>query len=87
MRYELKPKIIEAFEWNPDRPNAEWFDHMIRTGQAYEIIGSKRDGTYARVSNKRGDYKALSGDYICRDEYGHIYVWSNKTFLDRVTPL
>jgi hypothetical protein len=39
------------------------------------------------LSNKRGNYFGLPGDWVVSDEYGHIFIVSQKTFPERYKTL
>lgn len=45
------------------------------------VDSSRKNRIY--LSNKRGDYYGLPEDWIVSDEYGHIFVVSQKTFKER----
>jgi hypothetical protein len=82
--FRLKPRTALAFQWLPDDPDftyPKWFEDMVVTGRAYAVQnGNER---HISLSNKRGEYKGLVGDWICKDEYGHIFVVSQSTFHER----
>jgi len=85
--FELNPKTVVAFQWLPDNEDfvyPKWFVDMVETGRAYTVKNPKQ--AHVSLSNKRGDYRGLPGDWICKDEYGHIFVVSQKTFHDRYQP-
>ena len=82
--YELKPLPITAFQWLPtnrDFKFPRWFSTMVELGRAYTVQSAKE--SFVALSNKRGQYKGLPGDWICKDGFGHIFVVSQKTFHQR----
>lgn len=82
--YRLKPLNITAFQWLPDSEDfsfPKWFADMVETGRAYTVQNIKE--SFISLSNKRGDYKGLPGDWICKDRFGHIFITSQKTFHER----
>lgn len=85
--FRLKPRTVLAFQWLPDDESftyPKWFADMIVNGRAYTV--DNKDARHIALSNKRGEYKGLVGDWICKDEYGHIFVVSASTFHDRYEP-
>ena len=84
--HETKAGIkAEVFQYDPYYYPA-WFGQMILTNKARKFLDDKRpDGQKQRVEfeNKRGIYTAFLGDYIVRDEFGHMHVVSEKTFTHR----
>lgn len=81
MTYRLKQKCIEAFEWGNGYP-PPWFIDLIEKGKAHVVINPPTD-VHVSIYNKRGTYKGFQGDWVCKDEYGHVFIWSQKTFKDR----
>ena len=82
--FKLRPLSIVAFQWLPDAEDStlpKWFADMIENGRAYTVQNDKEN--FVRLSNKRGDYKGLPGDWICKDGFGHIFITSQKTFHQR----
>lgn len=82
--YRLTPRSVLAFQWLPETPEfsyPKWFEDMIVNGRAYVVLNDKDQ--YISLSNKRGDYRGLIGDWVVKDEYGHIYVVSSSTFYSR----
>ena len=55
------------------------------------IVGKKTVDTSPKnklhLSNKRGNYFGLPGDWVVSDEYGHIFIVSQKTFPERYKTL
>lgn len=85
--FRLTPRTVLAFQWLPDDENfayPKWYEDMIVTGRAYTVNSGKE--RHISLSNKRGEYRGLVGDWICKDEYGHIFVVSQSTFHDRYQP-
>jgi len=84
MIYQTKTWELEAFPYDPYGYKADWFIDMIKNGEAFEFAPyRKKDFYHATFGNKRGTYVALVGDYICKDQFGHVFVWSAKTFGER----
>lgn len=71
----------EVYEFDPHAV-PEWFAVLITKGQA-EIFREKDDTWTAKFGNKRGRYVAYLGDYILKDQFGHIFVVSQRTFAQR----
>lgn len=85
--FKLVPRPVLAFQWLPESEEfayPKWFADMVETGRAYVVLNNKDQ--YISLSNKRGDYKGLVGDWVVKDEYGHIYVVSSSTFHARYEP-
>jgi len=51
------------------------------------LIGTKKvessEDNKITLSNKRGEYYGLPKDWVVADEYGHVFVVSQKTFNER----
>lgn len=86
--FKLVPRTVVAFQWNPHKEGftyPKWFADLVEVGRAYTVENSKE--LHVSLWNKRGQYKGLAGDWICKDEYGHIFVVSSSTFHERYEPL
>lgn len=84
MKYKTKEWKFEAFQYDPYGLKPEWWHDMVRAGKAQEFHPSKEGGKYyAAFSDKRSDHKAFTGDWIVRDEFGRIDVYSYKNFQQR----
>ena len=77
-----------AFQWdgkmsmdphNPKLPT--WLVGYILDNKVQSTINLKDQ--VINFGNKRGSYKALPGDWICLDTFGHLFVISGKTFSQR----
>lgn len=82
--FKSTPITAMAFQWNPHEPEfsyPKWFSDMIETGSGFTVNNDKDQ--FITVQNKRGVYKGLPGDWICKDQFGHIHVISQKTFNQR----
>jgi len=80
--YVYSPLPIEAFQFSPACDYPEWFKEQIELGRAFPVI-NKHKKSYVFLENKRGKYKAFTGDWVCRDEFGHVSVVSQGTFEHR----
>lgn len=81
--YEYNPLQIEAFQWELDAEFPDWFMDMKESGKIFVVLNLNSD-SYIFVENKRGKYKGMISDWICRDEFGHVFIISQKTFNLRV---
>ena len=81
MKFITKPWELDAFEYDPYGEKPEWWMHMVLTGYAREYPKAERP--HAAFSDKRSNHKALVGDWITRDVFGRIDVYSAKTFAQR----
>lgn len=81
MTYRLKPKCIEAFEWGKEYP-PRWFIDLVEKGKADVVINPPKE-VHVNIYNKRGTYKGFVGDWVCKDEYSHVFIVSQKTFKER----
>ncbi len=90
----LAPKLYDvhyttlAFQWdgktsmNPHDPNLpKWLKNHILENRVQSTINIKTQ--LVNFGNKRGNYVALPGDWICLDTFGHLFVISGKTFSQR----
>jgi hypothetical protein len=82
--YKLVPRTVLAFQWLPSDPEfsyPKWFDDMVVSGRAFVVLNG--EDKHISLSNKRGEYKGLEDDWVCKDEYGHIFIVSASTFGNR----
>jgi hypothetical protein len=76
-----------AFQWNPHETTflyPKWFSNMNENGSAFIVNNDKEK--FITIQNKRGVYKAFTGDWVCIDQFGHNHVISQKTFNQRYQP-
>lgn len=81
MTYKIRPKCIEAFQWFPDNNRPRWFIDLVEAGKAQETMN--HNVNRVTLYNRRGTYYGFQGDWVCKDEYGHVFIWSKKTFDER----
>ena len=85
--YKLIPLNILAFQWDgktsldADSELPKWLRNLVLTQKASSVLKEGSEMSY--LHNKRGDYKVFPGDWICMDEFSHIFVVSQKTFALR----
>lgn len=85
MKYKTKTWEFDAFEYDPYGWKPEWWNEMIVTGQAFEYAPVKDAPAYAQFQDKRSAHKAFIGDWITRDQFGRIDVYSRRNFAQRAT--
>lgn len=86
--YIAQPWTAECFQYdNPQLPKESypmWVREAWETGHIMPYL--LKDGSYylSIDGNKRTKgYKAFLGDWIIRDEFGHVHVVSQSTFAMR----
>ena len=77
-----------AFQWDGKTPMSpdnkdlpKWVLIHILNNECHSTISDKEQTVH--LGNKRGQYVALPGDWICKDAFGHFFVISGKTFPKR----
>lgn len=86
--YNIKYETL-AFQWDGqvsmtydnEKLLPVWLMKHIRNNEIMSVVNYQEQ--YVKLGNKRGQYKALPGDWICRDMFGHLFVISEKTFPKR----
>lgn len=81
MTYKLKLKCIEAFQWGKEYP-PRGFIGLIEKGKA-DFVNNPLNNVHVNIYNKREHYKGFIGDWVCKDEYSHVFIVSQKTFNER----
>ena len=81
MKYKSKEWNFDAFCYDPHDLKPDWFLKMVETGQAFEYADA--DPQYTGFEDKRSEHKAFTGDWITRDVFGRIDVYSAKHFSQR----
>ena len=84
MKYITKKWKFDAFCYDPYDYKPDWWLKKIEIGEAMECHPRKdTDVAYASFKDKRSSHKAFVGDYITRDEFGRIDVYSSRNFAAR----
>lgn len=84
MKYKTKKWTFDAFEYDPYGLKPAWWLKMIEKGKAHEFKPRNDKGIYyATFEDKRSQHKAFVGDYITRDQFGRIDVYSARNFAAR----
>jgi len=91
-QYKSKPVLVDAFRLGYEKP-PEWFTDMMNQPNYESLMdswtGGKSGKEYASYIDTEGLWIAHSrnsrtwvsrGDYICKNQYGHIYPMSKYMF-------
>ena len=81
MKYKTKVWELDAFCYDPHDIKPDWFLKMVETGQAFEYLDA--EPIYAAFHDKRSNHKMFIGDYMTRDVFGRVDVYSAKHFTQR----
>lgn len=83
MKYKTKSWAFDAFEYDPHGYKPDWWINLVKNGQAFEYAGLNNSLPHAGFSDKRSNHKAFIGDFIVRDQFGRIDVYSQRNFAQR----
>lgn len=81
--YVTKPVLAKAFQWKLEAKLPDWFNEALEQGKAFVVINHQKKSYYIYTENKRGKYKGFLGDWVVKDEFGHLHVVSESTFKER----
>lgn len=81
MRYKTREWHFDAFEYDPYGLKPEWWVQMVKDGRAFEYKSIEKP--YGAFMDKRSQHKAFTGDWIVRDVFGRVDVYSARNFAQR----
>lgn len=85
MKYKIRPWTLDAFEYDPYGYKPDWWLKKIEVGEAMECHPRKEDDiAFASFKDKRSNHKAFVGDWITKDEFGRIDVYSARNYAARM---
>lgn len=83
MKYRKKPVIIDAVQWNPDKPLGdypEWLAQEIQSTAIPVLMG-------LRIFTLEGGMTANPGDWIIRGIKGELYPCKDEIFRSTYEPV
>ena len=86
-KFRKKPVVIEAFQWQDERPEVEWpewFAMAVGTGDvSVQILDKKR---FAKIKTMEGIMTAMPMDWIIYGVKGEIYPCKPDIFAATYEP-